>query len=245
MPGLPPPAYEDIAQLIDHALLTPTLSRGALVEGCESARAYGVASVCILPYAVKLAAGVLAGSPTRVSTTVGFPHGGHCTSTKVAEAARALEDGAVELDMVVNLSAVKGGDFATVSADVGAVLQVCRAHRAKLKVIFETASLTESETRILCELCGTLGVDWVKTSTGFGPAGASDAALVLMRTHSPPSVQVKASGGIRDYDRVLAVRALGVTRVGTSHTAVILDECRRRLGLPPIGAGIASPSAGY
>lgn len=237
--------YEDVAQLIDHSLLTPTLSDRELADGCKLARAYGVASVCIMPHAVTMASDLLAGSRTRTSTTVGFPHGGHLTSTKVSEAKLALLDGAVELDMVVNISKVKSRDDAYTRADIRAVLEVCRAHGGRLKVIFENAYLTDEEKIRLCAICGELAVDWVKTSTGYAPGGATDADLVLMRKHSPPSVQVKAAGGIRDYDRVLAVRALGVTRVGASRTADILDTCRRLLGLPPIEAGSIAQATTY
>lgn len=237
--------YPTIAQLVDHSLLGPSLNEKALVEGCHLARAYGVASVCILPYAVAQAAKILRGSVTRTSTTVGFPHGGQVSKMKVAEAQCALADGATELDMVVNISKVKSGDFDFVRDDIAGVLEACRGHNAKLKVIFENAYLDDAEKIRLCELCGALGVDWVKTSTGYAPSGATDEDLILMRIHSPAHVQVKAAGGIADLDRVLAVQKLGVTRIGASKTAAILDECRTRLGLDPITVAGKDAPGGY
>jgi deoxyribose-phosphate aldolase len=239
-------AYADLARMIDHSLLNPMLTDAELEAGCRLARRYDVASVCIMPFAVRRCAEVLAGSPVVTSTTVGFPHGGHATAVKVAEAKLAVDDGARELDMVVNISKVRSGDFGYVRDDVGAVLRAARAGGARLKVIFENAYLDETQKVRLCQICGELGVDWVKTSTGYAPTGATDEDLALMRRHSPAHVQVKAAGGVRDLDRLLAVRALGVTRVGASRTAEILDEARRRSGLPPLGAGAAaSTDAGY
>lgn len=222
-------AYADIAGMIDHALLAPTLTAGELEAGCRLAREYEVASVCLLPYAVKRADELLSGTAVRASTTVGFPHGGQATGVKAAEAEQALVDGATELDMVVNISKVKSADWDYVRQDIAAVLEPTHGKRMKLKVIFENCYLTEGEKIRLCEICGELGVDWVKTSTGFGAGGATDEDLILMRTHSPESVQVKASGGIRDLDRVLRVRELGCTRCGASGTKGILDELKRRL----------------
>jgi deoxyribose-phosphate aldolase len=229
-----PARYLDIARTIDHALLAPTLTDAELDAGCRLARAYDVASVCILPFTLRRCADLLAGSDVLPSTTIGFPHGGHATAIKAAEAERALADGARELDMVVNVGKVRSGDWSYVRADVAAVVERAHAAGQKVKVIFETAYLDDPQKVRLCELCGELGADWVKTSTGFAPAGATDADVALMRAHAPAHVQVKASGGVRDLDRVLALRALGATRVGASRTAEILDEARRRLGLPPV-----------
>lgn len=190
--------------------------------------------MCILPFALRRCADLLAGSDVLPSTTIGFPHGGHTTSVKAAEAERALADGARELDMVVNVGKVRSGDWSYVRADIAAVVERAHAAGQKVKVIFETAYLDDAHKVHLCELCGELRADWVKTSTGFAPAGATDGDVALMRAHSPPHVQVKASGGVRDLDRVLALRALGATRVGASRTSEILDEARRRLGLEPV-----------
>ena len=221
--------YADIAGMIDHSLLAPTLTMEELEAGCRLAREYEVASVCILPHALRRADELLSGSTVQPSTTVGFPHGGQATRGKVAEAEQALADGATELDMVVNISRVKSGDWDYVREDISAVLESTHARRMKLKVIFENCYLEEAEKIRLCEICGELGVDWVKTSTGFGTGGATDEDLLLMRTHSPAYVQVEAADGIRDLDRLLRVRELGCSRCGATRTTDILDELKRRL----------------
>ncbi|HEY8506077.1 MAG TPA: deoxyribose-phosphate aldolase [Gemmataceae bacterium] len=194
------------------------------------AREYRVASVCIKPYAVRQAAEWLAGSGVAVGTTVGFPHGGHRTEVKVAEAERAVADGAAELDMVVNVGKVLSGDWDYVTADVRAVVEAAHARGALVKVIFENCFLQDAHKERLCAVCGEVGADFAKTSTGYGDGGATDEDLRLMRRCCPPHVRVKAAGGVRTFDRVLAVRALGVARVGATATAAILEEARRRLG---------------
>ncbi len=223
--------YADIAKMIDHSLLNPIFTWDELEAGCQVALDYDVASCCILPYALKRCAEILAGSTVQASTTIGFPHGGHTTAVKVAEAERALDDGGQELDMVVNISKVLSGDWDYVRADVAAVVETAHARGQRVKVIFENCYLDDAHKIHLCEICGEVGADWVKTSTGYGTGGATDADLKLMRQHAPPEVQVKAAGGVRSLDRLLEVRALGVTRVGASRTTTILDECRQRLGL--------------
>jgi deoxyribose-phosphate aldolase len=224
--------YNDISKMIDHSLLNPTLTADDLEAGCRLARLYDVASVCILPYALKHCAEILAGSTVKASTTIGFPHGGHTTAVKVTEAEQALAHGGEELDMVVNISQVLSGNWHYVERDIRSVVDVAHRQGAKVKVIFENCYLRDEHKVRLCAICGELQVDWVKTSTGYGSGGASEADLKLMRIHSPAHVQVKAAGGIRDLDRLLEVRALGVTRCGASRTKDILDECRRRLNLP-------------
>lgn len=222
--------YSDIAKMIDHSLLNPSLSWSELEAGVVLAREYDVASVCIMPYALRRCADLLAGSTVAPSTTIGFPHGGHATDTKRAEAVQAVEDGGQELDMVINISKALSGDWTYVRNDIEAVLDVTHGAKRKLKVIFENCYLEDDQKIHLCAICGDLGVDWVKTSTGYGAGGANLDDLRLMREHTPPHVQVKAAGGIRTLDGVLEVRALGVTRVGASRTRDILDELRARLG---------------
>jgi deoxyribose-phosphate aldolase len=238
--------YADVSKMIDHSLLNPTLTVADLEEGCRIARLYDVASACIMPYYLARCAESLAGSDVKASTTIGFPHGGHTTAIKVAEAARALADGGEELDMVVNISKVLSGDWAYVRADIEAVIAVTHAAGQKVKVIFENAYLTDDHKVRLCEICGELGADWVKTSTGYAPTGATDEDLRLMRAHSPASVQVKAAGGVRTLDRLLEVRALGVTRCGATRTIEMMEDARRRLGLAALSsfAGSSAP-AGY
>jgi len=221
--------YEDIAKMIDHSLLNPTLGERELEAGIRTALDYDVASVCIMPYYLRRCAEALAGSTVKASTTIGFPHGAHTTAVKMAEACQAIDDGGEELDMVVNISKVLSGDWEYVHADVGDVVRVAHDAGRKVKVIFENCYLDDAQRIRLCEICGELGADWVKTSTGYGTGGATLEDLKLMRKHAPAHVQVKAAGGIRDLDALLAVRQIGVTRVGASRTTDILDECRRRL----------------
>jgi deoxyribose-phosphate aldolase len=226
--------YDDVAKMIDHSLLNPTMTWEDLVTGVALARAYDVASVCIMPYALRACAEMLAGSTVKASTTIGFPHGGHTTAMKHAEAERALADGAEELDMVVNISKVLSGDWEYVRDDIRAVIEPAHARRMKVKVIFENCYLTDDQKRRLCDLCGELNADWVKTSTGYGTGGATIPDLKLMREASPAHVQVKAAGGVKDLDTLLEVRKIGVTRCGASRTADMMIEARKRLGLPPI-----------
>jgi len=238
--------YSDIAKMIDHSLLNPTLSRDDLEAGCSVALAYDAASVCTMPFYLKRCAELLRGSTVRASTTIGFPHGVNTTAIKTAEARQAIADGGEELDMVVNISKVLSGDWEYVIDDVKAVIDVAHTAGAKVKVIFENCYLQDAHKIRLCEICGELNADWVKTSTGYGSGGATHADLILMRQHSPAQVQVKAAGGVRDLDALLAVRALGVSRCGATRTAGMLDEARRRLGLAAIKVGeTAAQPAGY
>lgn len=221
--------YADLAKMIDHSLLVPTLTVDDLERGCRLAVAYDVASVCIMPYYLGRASELLAGSSVAPSTTIGFPHGGHATAAKVAEAQQALRDGGVELDMVVNLSLVLSGRWVYVRDDIRAVVDVAHTAGARVKVIFENCYLQDEHKLRLCEICGEVGADWVKTSTGFGTGGATDADLALMRRCTPPHVQLKAAGGVRSLDRLLEVRAFGCTRAGATQTAALLDDAKRRL----------------
>jgi deoxyribose-phosphate aldolase len=222
-------SYQDIAGMIDHSLLNPALTTDELEAGCRLALEYCVASVCILPYYLQRCAAIHRGSSVKASTTVGFPHGGHATHVKQAEAEQALADGGEELDMVVNISKVLSGDWSYVRRDIAAVINATHAAGQKVKVIFENCYLKPEHIVRLSEICGELDADWIKTTTGYGSGGATLADVALMRRHAPARVQVKAAGGIRDLDALLAMRAAGVTRVGASRTKDILDECRRRI----------------
>jgi deoxyribose-phosphate aldolase len=238
-------SYADLAKMIDHSLLQPTLTGGDLAAGCRLALAYDVASVCILPYYLRQCAELLRGSDVQASTTIGFPHGGHATAIKLAEARQALADGGQELDMVVNISQVLTGAWDYVRQDIAAVVRAAHDAGAKVKVIFENCYLRDEHKIRLCEICGELKADWVKTSTGYGSGGATIDDLVLMRKHAPSRVQVKAAGGVRDLDTLIKIRELGVSRCGASRTKEMLDECRRRLGLPAIYVAAAGSAQGY
>jgi deoxyribose-phosphate aldolase len=221
--------YDLIAKRIDHSLLSPTLTDAALEEGCELALRYGVASVCIKPYAVRLAARLLGGTGVAVGTTIGFPHGGHATSVKLYEARQAMDDGATELDMVINLGQAIGSQWDAVAADITGVTEAAHARSAIVKVIFENCYLNEAQKIRLCQICGEVGADYVKTSTGYGTGGATHEDLILMRRWSPPHVKLKAAGGVRTLDQAIAVVELGCDRFGASKTAEILDELKDRL----------------
>ena len=230
-----------IASMIDHALLHPTLTDAELREGCGLALKYNVASVCVKPYAVRMTADLLAGSDMPVCSVIGFPHGNSATTIKVAETVQACRDGAVEIDMVVNIGKVLSYDWTYVRNELKAVHAACQTHGAILKVIFETDFMPDNAQKIkLCQICTELGVEFVKTSTGYGfmkgrdgmysYEGATEQDLRLMLNNVGPDVRVKASGGIRSLDEVLFVQNMGVARVGTSSTAAIMEEANRRFG---------------
>ena len=223
--------YRQIAKMIDHSLLNPVLTDQQLQEGCRLAARYEVATVCIKPYYLGRCTALLHGSGVKPTTTIGFPHGGHSTPVKLAEAEEALRDGAQELDMVVNIGKVLSGDWDYVRKDIGAVVQSGHKGAALVKVIFENCYLQNEHKIALCRICGEVGADFVKTSTGYAASGATIEDLKLMRANSPTGVQVKAAQGVRTLDVLLEMRALGVTRVGATATAVILDDCKRRLGI--------------
>ena len=222
-------SYQDIAKMIDHSLLNPVMTDEVLEDGLRVAIQYDVASVCIKPYYLKRCAESLAGTSVQPSTVIGFPQGGNATRIKVAEAEQALADGGTELDYVVNIGKVLSGDWKYAKADIQAVTECTHGGGAKIKVIFENCFLEDQHKIRLCEICGELGVDWVKTSTGYGTGGATIEDLTLMRKHSPANVQVKAAGGVRSLDALLEVRALGVTRVGSTRTIEMLEEVEKRL----------------
>jgi deoxyribose-phosphate aldolase len=222
--------YDAIAKRIDHSLLGPALTTAEMEEGCRLAVRYAVASVCIKPGAVGLAAGILKGSGVAVGTTIGFPHGGHATSVKVFESRQVMADGATELDMVINIGQAKGGEWSAVAADIAAVTKAAHDEGSIVKVIFENCFLNDEQKVRLCRICGEVGADYVKTSTGYGTGGATMDDLRLMRRSSPPHVKLKAAGGIRTLDAMIEAAELGCDRIGASRTAEILEELKVRLG---------------
>ena len=230
----------DVAKAIDHSLLRPELDDAFVEEGCRLAAEYDVASVCVRPADVPRAKAILDGTDVAVGTVIGFPHGSHATETKVVEARRALADGATELDMVIQIGALRSGRDADVEADIRAVVDVAHAAGAIVKVIFENAYLSDDEKIRACRLSESAGADFVKTSTGFAPGGATHDDLRLMRSHTSPHVGVKAAGGVRTLDALLDVMALGTTRIGATATKAIIDDVRARkagAAATPAGAG--------
>jgi deoxyribose-phosphate aldolase len=226
--------YEQVAKTIDHSLLRPELDLDFVRDGVELARRYGVASATVRPADVAFAADLLDGSDVFVSTVVGFPHGSSTTATKVFEAVRALDDGARELDMVLNVGRLRSGLADEVRADIAAVVEVAAARGAIVKVIFENAYLDDAQKVLACRLSEEAGAAFVKTSTGFAPSGATIEDLKLMRRSVGPHVQVKAAGGVRTLDALLEVMAVGVTRVGATATETILEDFKvRKAALSP------------
>lgn len=237
--------YPGVAKMIDHALLSPTLAVEDLESGCRLAAAYDVASICIMPYYLKRCAEILDGTTVLPSTVIGFPHGGQASTTKVAEAAQAIADGAVELDMVVNISAVLSGRWEYVAGEISTIVDLSHEAGRKVKVIFENCYLQDVHKIKLCEISCAAGADWIKTSTGFGTSGATMEDLQLMIRHATPPTEVKAAGGVRDLETLLKVKKLGVTRVGASATAAMLDPAREQLGMPAIDLARGSSTTGY
>ncbi len=246
----------ELAKMIDHSLLHPTLSDADLKKGCELAKAYDVASVCIKPYAVKQAVEWLQGSDVLVGTVIGFPQGNSSINIKVAETDQACKDGAVEIDMVVNIGKVISEDWDYIDKEIGAINENCKSHGAILKVIFENDFLSEDKHKIkLCEICSKHKVGFVKTSTGYGMVkgadgkygyqGATEHDLKLMRENSADEVQVKAAGGVRTVDDMLKVQALGVTRIGASATKTMLDAAAEKYGEPKNTYGMQDKNVGY
>ena len=250
--------YEELAKMIDHSLLHPTMTDQELEDGCRLAAQYQVASVCIKPYAVRRAAELLRGSGVRVGAVIGFPHGNSCTESKRYETELACRDGAAEIDMVVNLGKALSGDWDYVANDVRAVCAEAHRHGAQVKVIFENDYLTKGGAGLdsdafkvrLCQLCEQAGADWVKTSSGYGFVkqsdgsynykGATEHDLALMRASVSAKVQVKAAGGVRDLDGLIKVRDLGGSRCGATATAAMLDDYRRREAAERAGQGASA-----
>ena len=220
--------YAQLAKVIDHSLLRPELTEQDVIDGCKLATKYNTATVCVKPCHVKLASEVLKGSDVKVSAVVGFPHGSNLTAIKVAEAQAAMDDGAVELDMVLNFGQLRSGKADEVRLDIQAVCEAAHARGVKVKVIFENAYLNDDQKILACQLSEAAGAVWIKTSTGFAPTGATLEDLRLMRTNVSEKVQIKAAGGVRTLDALLAVIDAGVTRCGATATATILDEFEKR-----------------
>jgi deoxyribose-phosphate aldolase len=218
----------DIARMIDHSLLKPEMDADAVRKGCEIAKKYGTATVCVKPCDLPLAAEILKGTVVRLSTVIGFPHGSNRTDVKVFEAERAMDDGAEELDMVLNIGRLISGDVALVGEDIRQVAEAAHKRGALLKVIFENAYLSDELKKTACLLSEKAGADFVKTSTGYAPSGATIPDLKLMRATCSDKVRVKAAGGVRTLDAILACRAAGCTRCGATATVAIMEEARSR-----------------
>lgn len=230
----------EIAKMIDHSLLHPTLSEKELIEGCKLAAKYDVASVCVKPYHVGLSKKELEGSDVLICAVIGFPHGNSTLEIKLAETEQVIADGATEVDMVVNLAKVMDEDWDFLEDEVGAVTDLCHRSGAIIKVIFAVDLIEDKHIIKLCEVCSKVKADFVKTSTGYNFVkgddgkysyeGATDHRLQLMRKHSAPEVQVKAAGGIRSLDAFIRVKEMGITRVGTSQTESVVLAAREKFG---------------
>ena len=236
-----------LAKMIDHSLLHPTMTDQDLEEGCAVALRYHTASVCVKPYAVKKAAEILKGSDVLVCTVIGFPHGGQHTDIKVAETSQACRDGAMEIDMVVNIGKVKAGDWDYVRREIAAINQESVSHGAIVKVIFENDYLSDAEKIELCKICSGVPVAFVKTSTGYGyvkgadgtfsTRGATIPDLVLMRRNCPPTIQIKAAGGVRSLPEMIKAIEAGATRIGATATQAILDAAASGAGVVSVAPG--------
>jgi deoxyribose-phosphate aldolase len=220
--------YDEIAKVIDHSLLKPELTEADVIAGCELAKRYHVASVCVKPCDVPLAVRLLGDSDVAVGTVIAFPHGNSATAIKVAEARQALADGAVELDMVINIGALRSGKYDYVRDEIRAVANVAHASKAIVKVILENAYLTREEKVTGCRLGEAAGADFIKTSTGFAPTGATIQDLKLMCETVSPKVQVKAAHGVRTVQALFDVIDAGATRCGATATATMLDDFKKQ-----------------
>jgi len=254
-------SYSELAKMIDHSLLHPTMTDRELEDGCKIAAQYEIASVCIKPYAVRRAVELLRGSGVLVGAVIGFPHGNSATESKRFETALACKDGAAEIDMVINIGKALSGDWDYVEADIRAVCEEAHSHGAKVKVIFENDYLTKGGAGLdsdafkikLCQISERAGADWVKTSSGYGFVkqadgsynykGATEHDLALMRASVSAKVQVKAAGGVRDLDGLIKVRDLGGSRCGATATAAMMEEYRRREAAENSGQAVKTEAA--
>ena len=236
--------YEQLAKVIDHSLLRPELTEADVIAGCELAARYHVATVCVKPCDVKLTSELLRDSDVLVSTVVGFPHGSNLTAIKVAEAQMAMDEGALELDMVLNIGQLRSAKYDYVREDIKAVCDAAHPRGVKVKVIFENSYLTDEEKVTACKLSEAAGADWVKTSTGFASGGATLEDLRLMRANVSEHIQVKAAGGVRTLAALLEVIDAGVTRSGATATATILDDFKRIKEGEPLAASRSESGPG-
>lgn len=220
--------YDQVAKMIDHSLLRPELTRDDIREGCAVAAKYQVATTTVRPGDIKFAAVELQGTGVPISTVVGFPHGSNTTEVKVYEAHQCVADGAVELDMVLNIGRLLSGDVGFVQDDIAAVVEAA-GDDAIVKVIFENAYLSNDEIIAACKATESAGAAFVKTSTGFAPSGATIEDLRLMRASVSDAVEVKAAGGIRTLDGLLEVMSIGVTRIGATRTEEMLEDYKARV----------------
>lgn len=218
------PTDGSLAHMIDHTLLKPDATQDQIAQLCYEAKKHGFASVCVNPAYVKLCVQLLKSSGVPVCTVVGFPLGATPTEVKVFEAQQAIREGAAEVDMVINVGAVKSRDYELVERDIASVARACRAGAAILKVIIEAALLTDEEKVVACQLAKVAGADFVKTSTGFGPGGATPEDVALMRRVVGPAMGIKAAGGIRTLEAAQKMIAAGATRIGASASIKIMQE---------------------
>jgi len=227
------PTYQEIAKMIDHSLLNPTLTDADIIAGCKLADEYQVASVCVRPSDVLLARSILKESEVLVTSVIGFPHGTTTTLTKVTEAQEAIEKGCAELDVVINIGKMRSREYEYVKKDLGAIIGIAHAQEVKVKVIFENIYLTKEEIKQATLICNEVNADWVKTSTGYAGGGATDEDLKIMRQFALPHIQVKAAGGVRTLQRAIEVRNLGCSRFGATATKSILEEIITRASSDP------------
>lgn len=229
VPAAPPATYEDVAGLIDHSLVRPELTDAEVIEGCQLARRYGVATVSVRPCDIETAARALQGSSVKVGSVAGFPHGSSTTAVKLYEARDALRRGAREIDVAINIPRLLSRQFQFLETELLQMAETCHQEGALLKVIFENAWLTDELKIVACRLCARAGADFASTSTGFAPSGYTQQDVRLMRGHLPGEIGVKAAGGVRTLKKLLEAREAGATRIGATATAAILDEWKAEL----------------